>query len=114
MGGRGRAAGLTLAVADVIVVELLPWVPRLIGRDEGRRLRLATECRPGETVLEVLKRFSAPYPNLSAELFDQSRPALGEMIEVAVNGSVLGIHHHLDSPLQPGDEILLLPRYEGG
>ena len=32
----------------------------------------------------------------------------------AVNGSVLGIHHHLHSPLAPGDEVLLLPQYQGG
>lgn len=35
-------------------------------------------------------------------------------IEVAVNGSVLGIHHHLTSELLPDDEILLLPQYQGG
>jgi molybdopterin converting factor small subunit len=68
----------------------------------------------GETVAGFLARLSAAYPGLGAELWDGSRAALKMPIEVAVNGSVLGIHHHLESPLDPGDEVLLLPQYQGG
>ncbi len=101
-------------MAGQITVELLPWVPRLLGHDEGRRLRLTLDHRPGETVLQFLTRFSVAYPKLRQELLDPDQRELGMLIEVAVNGSVLGIHHHLNTPLHPGDEVLLLPRYEGG
>jgi len=93
---------------------LLPWLPRLIGQDEGRQARLMLDHRPGETVTQFLARLSAEYPRLGAELWDATKAALRMPIEVAVNGSVLGIHHHLGSELQPGDELLLLPQYQGG
>jgi molybdopterin converting factor small subunit len=97
-----------------ITVELLPWLPRLVGRDEGRAALLSLDYVPGETVAGLLARLGQAYPDLGADLWDAARGALKMPIEVAVNGSVLGIHHHLDSELQPGDELLLLPQYQGG
>ncbi|HLG70220.1 MAG TPA: MoaD/ThiS family protein [Chloroflexota bacterium] len=98
----------------MIAVELMPWLPRLVGMDEGRTARLAVEAVPGETVAGFLARLASLYPNLGVDLWDASRGALRMPIEVAVNGSVLGIHHHLDSALKDGDEVLLLPQYQGG
>lgn len=97
-----------------ISVELLPWLPRLVGQDEGRKAVLRLEHVPGETLGQFLGRLSAAYPGLGAELWDTAKGDLRMPIEVAVNGSVLGIHHHLHSALQPGDEIILLPQYQGG
>ena len=93
---------------------LLPWLPRLVGQPEGRQLRLALPARAGETVAGFLARLSVAYPGLGAELWDAERGALKMPIEVAVNGSVLGIQHHLESELRAGDELLLLPQYQGG
>jgi len=101
-------------VAAPITVELLPWLPRLIGRDEGRSAPLRLESVEGETLQRFLARLSRDYPGLGTELWDTAKADLKMPIEVAINGSVLGIHHHLDSELQPGDELLLLPQYQGG
>ena len=101
-------------VPGTVSVELLPWLPKLIGQDEGRKALLRIEHVAGETVASFLRRLSAAYPGLGADLWDPAKNELRMPIEVAVNGSVLGIHHHLDSPLQPGDEIILLPQYQGG
>ena len=98
----------------MVTVELMPWLPRLVGLDEGRTARLEVEHRAGETVGRFLARLSAEYPQLGADLWDAERGTLRMPIEVAINGSVLGINHQLDSPLQPGDHILLLPQYQGG
>ncbi|MDE3075233.1 MAG: MoaD/ThiS family protein [Chloroflexota bacterium] len=77
-------------------------------------MTLHEELRAGETVQEFLVRFASGYPQLFEWLWDAERSELKMPVEVAVNGSVLGIHHHLASPLKPGDEILLLPQYQGG
>ncbi len=98
----------------MITVELMPWLPRLVGLDEGRTARLNVEAQEGETVAQFLARLSAAYPQLGADLWDPARKVLRMPIEIAVNGSVLGIHHHLDSPLADGDFVLLLPQYQGG
>jgi molybdopterin converting factor small subunit len=95
-------------------VELLPPLPKLIGRDGGRRAYVDIEYRDGETVQEFLLRLGAQYPELSAQLWDDERQELRQPIEVAVNGAVLGIHHWLDSKLRVGDGILLVPQYQGG
>jgi molybdopterin converting factor small subunit len=98
----------------LIGVQLLPWLPALVGQDEHRRYRLEADSQPGDTVLTVLLRLGERDPPLLEQLWDAERHELKMVIEVAVNGAVLGIHHHLDSPLQPGDEILLVPQYQGG
>ena len=108
------AAHLPGASLPDVTVILLPWLPRLIGRAEGRRAQFSLPLEAGQTVAGFLARLSAAYPPLGAELWDARRGALRMPIELAVNGSVLGIHHHLDSPLQAGDEIVLLPQYQGG
>lgn len=97
-----------------MTVVLLPWVPKLIGQDEGRPVTLHEDVRPDETVQAFLVRFAGRYPLLLDWLWDDAKQELKMPVEVAVNGSVLGIHHHLHSLLQPGDEILLLPQYQGG
>jgi molybdopterin converting factor small subunit len=95
-------------------VELLPPLPQLIGRDGGRRAYVDLEYRDGETVQAFLLRLGQEYPELSAQLWDDERQELRQPIEVAVNGAVLGIHHQLNSKLQVGDAILLVPQYQGG
>ena len=100
--------------AGDIRVELLPPLPRLIGRDGGRRAHVDVAHRDGETVQDFLLRLGAAYPELSAQLWDDERQELRQPIEVAVNGAVLGMHHQLDSRLHPGDAILLVPQYQGG
>ena len=92
----------------------MPWVPKLIGRDEGRTVTLRESLHDGETVQAFLVRFARGYPDLLDWLWDEERLELKMPVEVAINGSVLGIHHHLHSPLAGGDEILLLPQYQGG
>ena len=103
-----------MAAERPVSVVLLPWVPKLIGQDEGRPVTLHEPLQPGETVQAFLVRFAGRYPRLLDWLWDEAKQELKMPVEVAVNGSVLGIHHHLDSGLRPGDEILLLPQYQGG
>ncbi len=69
---------------------------------------------PGETVREVLQRFSSRFIELEQALWDASKTELGEHIEVLVNDAVLGISHTLDSGLKPGDRITLVGQYMGG
>jgi hypothetical protein len=109
-----HAVGNPRPDAGGIRVELLPPLPKLIGRDGGRRAQVDVEYRAGETVQQFLIRLGTAYPELHAQLWDDERQELRQPIDVAVNGAVLGIQHHLDSQLHPGDGILLVPQYQGG
>ena len=95
-------------------VEIVSWVTKFIGGPGAGRKEFEEPFVPGETVRDVLGRFSARYPELDAALWDPSKKALGEHIEVMVNDAVLGLTHTLDTPLKNGDRITLLGQYMGG
>ena len=69
---------------------------------------------PGDTLRQVLRRFSRRFPELDAALWNPDRTELGEHIEVVVNDAVLGVHHNLDTPLEGGERITLLGQFMGG
>jgi molybdopterin converting factor small subunit len=100
--------------ATQVRVELLPPLGELVGRGANRRAKLSIDFVEGETVLEFLLRLGGLYPDLHSQLWDDERRELRQPIEIAVNGAVLGIHHQLDSALRSGDELLLVPQYQGG
>jgi molybdopterin converting factor small subunit len=95
-------------------VEVVSWVTKFIGGAGAGRKEFEEPFVPGETVREVLGRFSRRYPELDAALWDASKQGLGEHIEVMVNDAVLGVSHTLDSPLGANDRITLLGQYMGG
>jgi molybdopterin converting factor small subunit len=107
---RARPETATLAAT----IEVTTWVTRLVGGD-GSGSRVTQEAfTPGETVRDVLRRWSARFPELDAALWDPTRTVLGEHIEVLVNDAVLGVTHELDSPLEGGERITLLGQFMGG
>ena len=95
-------------------VEVVSWVTKFIGGAGAGRKEFEEPFVPGETVRDVLRRFSGRYPELEGALWDASKKALGEHIEVMVNDAVLGLTHTLDTPLGANDRITLLGQYMGG
>jgi len=95
-------------------IEVVSWVTKFIGGPGSGRKEFEESFVPGETVREVLGRFSARYPELDLALWDASKKGLGEHIEVMVNNAVLGVSHTLDSPLRANDRITLIGQYMGG
>ena len=68
----------------------------------------------GEKLGDLLQRYSRRFPELDGALWDATRTALGEHIEVLVNDAVLGVSHDLDTPLEGGERITLLGQFMGG
>lgn len=95
-------------------VEVISWVTSFVGGDGSGSREYEEAFALGETIGELLKRFSARHPELDAALWDASKKELGEHIEVLVNDAVLGIAHTLDSEVEPGDRITLVGQYMGG
>jgi len=95
-----------------IPVELVGWPTRFVGGDGGTRRVFDEPLASGATVRSVLRGLSARFPDLSTALWHGDD--LGEHIEVLVNDAVLGIDHELDSPIGPGDRIVLLAQFMGG
>lgn len=104
----GSSPGLAVAI------EVTTWVTRHVGGDGSGSKFFAEPFAPGETVRDVLRRWSARLPDLDSALWSPDHSQLGEHIEVVVNDAVLGVTHQLDSPLQQGDRITLLGQFMGG
>ena len=100
------------AAAATVPVEIVGWPTRFVGGDGGTRRLFDEPLAEGATVRSVLRGLSARFPDLQAALWHGDR--LGEHIEVLVNDAVLDIQHTLDSPLAPGDRIVLLAQFMGG
>ena len=97
-----------------VQVETLSWVHSLVdGPQEGSRF-FQEEARPGDRVRDVLRRLSDRYPKLAEALWDPATGEIGSHIEIIVNDTILGVSYELDSPVNPGDTILLAGQYIGG
>jgi molybdopterin converting factor small subunit len=95
-------------------VEVTTWVTKHVGGD-GSGSKFFTETFvPGETLRQVLRRFSGRHPELDAALWSPDHAQLGEHLEVVVNDAVLGVTHELDTPLAGGERITLLGQFMGG
>ena len=95
-------------------IEALAWVNTLLDGTGSGTLDFDESVEPGETLREVLRRFSGRYPRLQQALWVSGTGSLAEHIEIAVNEAILDIHHTLDSPLAPGDRITLMGQFIGG
>jgi molybdopterin converting factor small subunit len=104
--------GSTPALA--VRIEVTTWVTRHVGGDGSGSKFFTEPFAAGETVRDVLRRWSARLPDLDSALWSPDHSQLGEHIEVVVNDAVLGVTHQLDSPLQQGDRITLLGQFMGG
>ena len=96
----------------IVPVEIASWVTKFVGGDGSGRRILDEPLQPGSTVRSVLTGLSAKFPELHRALWHGKE--LGEHIEVLVNDAVLGVEYDLDSPLRPGDRIMLLAQFMGG
>jgi molybdopterin converting factor small subunit len=95
-------------------IEVTTWVTKHVGGD-GSGSKIFTEAfAPGETVGQVLRRFSQRHPELDAALWSPGHAELGEHLEVVINDAVLGVTHELDTPLEGGERITLLGQFMGG
>ena len=97
-----------------VEVETLAWVHSLVdGPQEGSRF-FQEEARPGDRLRDVLRRLSDRFPKLAEALWDPATGEIGSHIEIIVNDTILGVAYDLDSPVNPGDSILLAGQYIGG
>jgi hypothetical protein len=95
-------------------VEVTTWVTKYVGGNGAGSHLFEETFAPGETVGDVLRRYSAKVPELDAALWGPGRVSLAEHIEVLVNDAVLGVTYDLDTPLLGGERITLLGQFMGG
>jgi molybdopterin synthase sulfur carrier subunit len=85
-------------------------IPAPLRRLTAGQTRVTVEAA---TVGELLDRLDAAHPGMRASLFDQTG-ALRAYINVFVNATEIRQAAGLATPLQPGDEVTILPAMAGG
>ncbi len=105
---------MTVESALRATIEVTTWVTKYVGGDGSGTRTFDEPFAERETVRDVLRRYSARFPELDAALWNPGRTALGEHIEVLVNDAVLGVTYDLDTPLIGGERITLLGQFMGG
>lgn len=95
-------------------IEVTTWVTKHVGGDGSGSKFFTEPFAPGETLRQVLRRFSARHPELDEALWSPNHRELGEHLEVVVNDAVLGVTHELDTPLTGGERVTLLGQFMGG
>ena len=101
--------------AFTVQVEAIAWVRTFLGGPASGAQIFDEQARAGDTVRSVLKRLSARFSELNEALWDRSaREEIGPHIEIIVNDTILGVQYTLDSPVGPGDQIVLTGQYIGG
>jgi molybdopterin converting factor small subunit len=102
------------AVKQQVQIEVFAWLTRYVGGDGGGRLFFTEEFAAGESLQTVVRRMTRRFPDLDHVLWDVESGQIGASVEIIVNDAFLGITHTLESELQDGDMITLLPAWDGG
>ncbi len=114
-GTQNLREGADTPDAFTVGVEAIAWVRTFLGGPADGSQAFSEPARPGDTVRTVLKALSARYPKLDEALWDEhDRKEIGPHIEIIVNDTILGPDYTLDSPVSPGDQIILTGQYIGG
>jgi molybdopterin converting factor small subunit len=88
-------------------------------------VRIPTALRPqagdqgsvavaGASVKEALSSLTSQYPELGRRLFQSNGTDLNRFINVYVNDEDIRFLNNLDTPLNPGDELSIIPAIAGG
>lgn len=100
--------------APMVRLEIVPWLTRLFGQEQGGRIVRQERIEPGESIGGFLRRIGESYPEFGKVIWDVARDDLSEHVQVILNDTVLEAVGPAATPLRPGDSILLVPPYLGG
>ena len=93
-------------------IEFLSWMCE--GLSEKPLQIVEREIAEGTTLRELLAALAADYPLLARRAYDPATDQVSEQVNLLVNDVLAAALRGLDTPLQDGDTITLLPAYAGG
>ena len=99
---------------STINLEVIPWLPSLAGKKGEGRMVLAQEVPEGATVGQFLEQLRSHWPKLVDYVVEPDTQRLTTLVSIIVNDRLLELLDGLDTRLQEGDTVILLPAYSGG
>jgi len=68
----------------------------------------------GETILGMVRRLAAEDPGLWKAILDEKTQEIRPNVLVTLNGCLVNPYDRSEALLKEGDEVLLLPNFDGG
>ena len=75
---------------------------------------LDLEIRKPTTICDLLTEFASTNPNFRQAVFDPDNGTVKEGINIVLNQKLLNFPLEMDTTLNNGDEVILLPSLAGG
>ena len=95
-------------------VEIVPWLPTVFGSKQSGRLILQEELPEGGTVRDLIKRLGEMYPEFGKLAFNPETQDLTTHVNVVMNDRLLELLDGINTVVEEGDTVILLPAYAGG
>ena len=102
-----------MALAKV-KLEIVPWLTDYFGFKGSRRLVLEEGLEDGATLRDLLMRLADQYQGLAELFFDPEGQELSGQISIIVNDRMLELVGGLETRIDDGARIMLLPAFDGG
>jgi len=96
-----------------VKLEVFGWVAAACGYNQGVNLQVEEDVEDGATVYKMLLRVAKKDPCFGKVVFNRDM-SLQSGISVVLNGKILGQPTFLDSRVEDGDTVMLLPAIDGG
>ena len=97
-----------------VKLDVFPGIGVGFGGDAGDRLVVDVEAVEGETVRALLGRLAQRVDGFGDAVFDTETQALRQHVSLVYNGRLIELVAGLDTPLNDGDVLTILPAFSGG
>ncbi len=97
-----------------VTLEVVSWLAKALGSQESGRLVRHEEVQTGATVRDLFDRLASENQEFARYIYDQGRQSLTGHVTVIVNDRILDLLNGLDTEINDGDTVLLLPAFSGG
>ena len=97
-----------------IKLEAVAWLARIFHPEWQTRLKWEMEVEQGAMVRNLFNQLADTCPEFGELVYDRDTQKLRGNISVIFNDRVLELLDGLDTRIEDGDSIVLLPAYSGG
>jgi molybdopterin synthase sulfur carrier subunit len=95
-------------------LKVVSWLSRTFTSFESSSREWDEEVEAGTTVRDLFDRLAAENPDFARHVFDRSTRQLMGHVNVIFNDRILELVNGLDTEINDGDTLTLLPAYAGG
>jgi len=90
------------------------WLRQSVGLGPAGPEEISISILEGESILGMLARLATEQGGSWKSLFGEKPQEIGANILVVLNGCLVNPYDRSEAPLKDGDEVTLLPMFDGG